>query len=827
MPVQGVSQSMRTTVATPAEVEKLHTTMMPTGGIGMCPYHNALKAGDATGLQDVAAQMLKDHTFGDESFAKAEKVLQGALQMDPADQSGRSNHLMGLALFHQAKWGDAAKHLAAAVARDPQNTDAMDVLAKAKTNAKTGIEKPFGTMKAMDGVDLLKPPALFIREPQDIKPMTAAAKQGWFTTAFRAITGKMGGAVAEAGITVAGKMRDKSTTFAYEDWDKRSDIVGKLMLADIRHDLNKDKLQSTYEPGTLVGFQQPGQRRPEHTERFRTATGAWTTDDPMEGAAGTEFQRTGAPANVRVNRALDPSLPNPREVSRVFLHATGERKTVPFLNPMAMWWLQQEVHDWVNHAPSNSDGAYKIPLAQDDPAKKKYGIDAMFVPKTAANPLAQAGKITNLNEVTHWWDASHIYGSDQETVDRLRTGADGKLLAGGKLRIEGDLLPLNPQTGIEDTGFSRNWSVGLNLMHVLFARNHNSVCDKLKNAHPDWSTDQLFETARLVNAAQMAKIHTVEWTPAVLPNPKLVGGMGANWWGLIEQMRKPFEDRKVASKLEPQHDVLGGIMGGKRDNHGKPYGLSEEFVEVYRLHPGIADWLTITMEGQVNATTEQVAIDDTRGTGSRTLMQKHGAAKLWESFSNGHMHALENNNFPKFLTEMSVDGNAVVDLGAVDILRARERGVPQYNDFRKMIGLNPITKFEDLGADQETTKNLYAVYGSVDKMDLLVGTLCEAKRPKMYGFGETLFTVFIQMASRRLQADPFYTDKFNAQYYSKEGMEIIEHTTMKSILLEQYPELAKTGLANVHNAFEPWSSTYKTKPEEHPLEKSEQYRRPM
>ena len=820
MPTIAPKPQLPTTLATKEEVAALHTT---AGGIGMCPYHNALQAGDVGGLQDVAAQMMRERNFGDDSMPKAEKVLQGALQMDPADKSGKTNHLMGLALFHQEKWGDAIKHLEVAVARDPKNADAAAVLAKARTNAGTGVERAFGTMEPLDGMELKKPPAMFLRAPEGVQPLPAAEKKGFFSTMFKALTGKMGGAVAEAGIHAAGKARDKTTTFAFEDWDNRGDLVGKLMLADIRNDLNGDKLQSTYEPGTLVGFQQPGQKRPEWTERFRTATGAWTTDDPMEGAAGTEFQRTGSAANARVNRALDPSLPNAREVSRAFLHADGERKTVPFLNPLAMWWLQQEVHDWVNHPPSMSDGAYKIPLAEDDPAKKKYGVDAMFVPKSAANPLAQPGKITHLNEVTHWWDASHIYGSDQATQDRLRAGADGKALPNGKLRIDGDLLPLNPATGIEDTGFARNWSVGLNLMHVLFVRNHNTVADKLAAAHPDWSSDQLFHTARLVNSAMMAKIHTVEWTPAVLPNPKLVGGMGANWWGLIEQMRKPFEDRKVAGKLEPSHPVLGGIVGGERNNHGKPYGLSEEFVEVYRLHPGIADWMTIVLDGH-RGLAERVAIDDTRGQGARKLMEKHGAAKLFESLGNDHMHALENNNFPQFLTEMSVDGNAVVDLGAIDILRARERGVPQYNEFRKMIGLNPIKKFEDLGADAATTKKLYEVYGDVEKMDLLVGTLCEAKRPKMYGFGETLFTVFIQMASRRLQADPFYTEKFDARYYSKEGMEMIEQCTMKGILLEQYPELAKSGLANVHNAFEPWSSTYETKPEEHPLEKSEQYR---
>jgi hypothetical protein len=168
---------------------------------------------------------------------------------------------------------------------------------------------------------------------------------------------------------------------------------------------------------------------------------------------------------------------------------------------------------------------------------------------------------------------------------------------------------------------------------------------------------------------------------------------------------------------------------------------------------------------------------------------------------------------------MSVDGQAVIDLGAIDIVRARERGVPQYNQFRRDLGLKPLKSFDDLGVDAKTKAKLEELYGKdgIEKMDLLVGTLCEGRRPENYGFGETLFQVFIQMASRRLQADPFYTEKFNAKYYTKEGMEMIESATLKDILLQHYPELKDTGLAKQKNAFEPWGTTAETHPEEHPL----------
>ena len=49
------------------------------------------------------------------------------------------------------------------------------------------------------------------------------------------------------------------------------------------------------------------------------------------------------------------------------------------------------------------------------------------------------------------------------------------------------------------------------------AREHNAVCDALRKEYPDSSSeDRIYQIARLVVSALIAKIHTVEWTPAVL-----------------------------------------------------------------------------------------------------------------------------------------------------------------------------------------------------------------------------------------------------------------------------------------------------------------------
>jgi Animal haem peroxidase len=87
--------------------------------------------------------------------------------------------------------------------------------------------------------------------------------------------------------------------------------------------------------------------------------------------------------------------------------------------------------------------------------------------------------------------------------------------------------------------------VGLPLFHTLFAREHNAICDELQRANPDWDDNRLFNVARLVNAAVMAKIHTVEWTPAILANRVVNSGVNANWFGLLTNMFKLGKRRRT------------------------------------------------------------------------------------------------------------------------------------------------------------------------------------------------------------------------------------------------------------------------------------------
>jgi hypothetical protein len=138
-------------------------------------------------------------------------------------------------------------------------------------------------------------------------------------------------------------------------------------------------------------------------------------------------------------------------------------------------------------------------------------------------------------------------------------------------------------------------------------------------------------------------------------------------------------------------------------------------------------------------------------------------------------------------------------------VRTRERGVPRYNEFRRLFHLGTPATFEEMtGGDANLAEELQRVYGDVERVDLMVGLYAEPK-PEGFGFSDTAFRVFILMASRRLESDRFFTKDYRPEVYTKVGFDWVESNTMRSLLLRHFPEL-EPALQGVENPFAPWTA---------------------
>jgi hypothetical protein len=285
---------------------------------------------------------------------------------------------------------------------------------------------------------------------------------------------------------------DRLTQFlnASRPWFELPTLLAIPHLIQMRDRLRRDNLHDTEEPP--LPKRTPNEPLPPGVQEQRTADGTYNDlGCPHMGAAGRRFGR-----NVPLEHTYPdtPNLlnPNPREVSRALM----TRRTfqpADFVNLLVAPWIQFMVHDWFVHKKSDAR-SIDIPIAGDDPWPDKPMRIAATEPDPAPEGSTRPPAYANLS--SHWWDGSQIYGSDAATIARLRTGIDGKL----KLHESGRLI-LDPETGLELTGFTDNGWIGLSMLHALFTKEHNAICDKLKSAYPDWDDERLYTKARLINAA--------------------------------------------------------------------------------------------------------------------------------------------------------------------------------------------------------------------------------------------------------------------------------------------------------------------------------------
>ena len=481
----------------------------------------------------------------------------------------------------------------------------------------------------------------------------------------------------------------------------------------------------------------------------------------------------------------------------------------PFFNVLAAFWIQFMTHDWFSHLEEGHNasemmavgcstqkvGNVDTPLTADEIAKlgcrpadrmdKAYIAEDSNPSTFTANGtehIARAYKTTR-NTVTAWWDASQLYGYDDTSRRRVkRDPADpAKLLlmpvgdrtgAGerqGYLPMFDPSDPINPQwVGQEATAFPDNWSIGTSFFHNLFAREHNLFVEAFRRQaaatpdadsglrnpvrpdevirYKDVTADELFEIGQLVVSAEIAKIHTTEWTPQLLYDEPLYLGMNANWHGLfyghdlvqaaLEKIvvnnfgkstnakkatqwysvfaagpgifglgSRVYADDAIFAAFDPKKTDIWSLknpdhVNGGINHFGSPFNFPEEFVTVYRLHTMVPDLIDYReWNKDPNVIRNEIPVVETFRGMATPAMRERGLANWALSFGRQRLGLLTLQNHPQFLQNLDLPrlqtATGKIDVVALDLIRDREHGVPRFNEFRRQYGLKTLTSFDD------------------------------------------------------------------------------------------------------------------------------------
>jgi hypothetical protein len=440
----------------------------------------------------------------------------------------------------------------------------------------------------------------------------------------------------------------------------------------------------------------------EPTVPYRSIDGTGNHLQQLDfGAADTTLRRmTREDYGDSIASMAGTGRPSPREISNALCADTFPGPNGLGASDFLWQWGQFVDHDIGLTEAQGPSEPMPIAVPAGDPSfdPANTGTETIDFNRSAYHPDTgdkQSDPRQQMNEITHFIDASNVYGSDEVRAAALRTN-DG---TGRLLLSADDLLPFNtegfPNAGGPDprlflAGDVRaNEQVGLIAMHTVFAREHNRLAAEIAANDPTLKGEEIYQEARRIVGALMQVITYEEFLPALLGPDALPAYPGYNEnvnpsiYNEFSTAIYRFGHSALSPTLLRLDEALNPIPEGN-------LALKDAFFRPDRvMNEGGIEPILRGLASQVCSSIDTELVDDVRN----FLFGPPGAGGF--------------------------------DLASLNIQRGRDHGLCSYNETRAELGLATKGSFAEVSSDPDVQARLASVYANVDEIDLWVGTLAE------------------------------------------------------------------------------------------------------
>ncbi|KAF9164276.1 hypothetical protein DFQ26_001621 [Actinomortierella ambigua] len=288
---------------------------------------------------------------------------------------------------------------------------------------------------------------------------------------------------------------------------------------------------------------------------------------------------------------------------------------------------------------------------------------------------------------------------------------------------------------------------------TIFLREHNTYCARLKSQTPTLSDNDAFEQTRAYIIALFQHFTYTEYLGTIL---------GQTLQALTHfSLQLRSGEISLINMSKPQKKIFAAA-----DNSNSArtrYGHSE-LSDKYQILDKDDQYLTT------------LTLRDLR---NPRLIEDYGVETIARLCARQTQEEVDIYYSDETRNSINVAGRPF-DLAQLDILRSRDHGLPLYNDARKLFGLSPVTSFDQISSNPTIQQTLQSLYGSVDKVETIVGALLETHLP-----GSNLGPLFWESIYRQ-----FWTIRSSDRFwYNRPNMlepgvlRAVQSTTLRSFML--------------------------------------------
>jgi Animal haem peroxidase/Cellulose binding domain len=549
--------------------------------------------------------------------------------------------------------------------------------------------------------------------------------------------------------------------------------------------------------------------------------------NPDWGLAGNDYSRV-ADASYADGIGEPVAGPNPRVVTNRIINDSHQNLFSE--RNVTQWgfaWGQFLDHTFglrLGRSPDDPDGEQApIPFDPNDPIEEfENDLGVIGFERSAISPGTGVDTPREqVNTVSSYIDAWAVYGGTEERLEWLRDGSvDGEignneaslLLPEGYLprafdrgdpatapEMEiGGRLTVDPTQAAVAGDIRANENIALTATHTLFAREHNRIVSLLPDS---LSEEEKFQIARRVVIAEQQFITYNEFLPAMGVTLPAYAGY------------KPTINTDLSNEF--------ATVGYRA--HSFIHGELELATNLDRYSPedlAALEELGVEIEQEEGATEGELIVALNLAFFNPDLLELLQLGPMLQGLGLEAQYKNDeqiDNQLRSVLFQIPVEGNpdcldgpelpacfdGVNDLGAIDIARGLDHGIPSYNDLREAYGLEPKASFTEvtgedtaefppgLGIDDPASlvftelfdidgnpidledeeavdgearfgvrattlaARLQALYGSVDDLDPFTGMIAEQHVPGT-DFGELQLAIWSREFANLRDGDRFF-----------------------------------------------------------------------